>query len=282
VTSTADQPGTTGTDEPGDRRFDEPGDDARVEAALRSLPNRRDVAHLLDQAGSGCPVMLDLAGFAYLNEEVGHQAGDRVLLACSQALRAVFPDGTVVARTGGDEFAVLTPGAGELDGPAMAVRAVESVVTAMEKLDTGRWTPDARCGWAAGPGPGEGLLRAAEADLVRRLTVEGDRSRLRKYALRLAALASGPMHYLDVATLVVPPVLPNFDSEPGGAAWPELEERGLVRTTTGHVAWSRPGEEQQLYELTDLGAAEGPYWLLRWRQQVRAAERFLAAASSRL
>jgi GGDEF domain-containing protein len=225
-------------------------------------------------------VLLDLAGFAYVNQDLGHRAGDRVLLACSQALREAFPEGTAVARTGGDEFAVLAPGAGLLDGPAMAVRAVESVVAAMDELDTGRWTPDARCGWAAGPGPGEGLLRTAEDDLVRRLTVEEDQPRLSRYALRLAALASGPMHWLDAATLVVPPVLPQFDSEPGGAAWPELEERGLVRLVTGGVALS-PGEEKPLYELTDLGAAEGPYWLLRWRQQVRAAERFLSAATAR-
>jgi hypothetical protein len=65
------------------------------------------------------------------------------------------------------------------------------------------------------------------------------------------------MHWLDAATLVVPSVLPDFDSEPGGAAWPELEERGLVRLVTGEVAWL-PGEEKQVYELTDLGAADGP------------------------
>jgi hypothetical protein len=181
-----------------------------------------------------------------------------------------------VARVGGDEFAIVAPGATELEAPALALIAIDTVVTAMSEVGTGRWQPDARCGWAFGPGSVRGLLQSADDDLLRRAKVERDWDSLSKTALRLASLASGPRHYLDAANLVVPPVIPWFDSEPGGAAWPDLEQAGLVREVRGSVSWSR--EPQALYALTELGVAECPYWLARWRRRTEAVSAFLATA----
>jgi diguanylate cyclase (GGDEF)-like protein/PAS domain S-box-containing protein len=54
-------------------------------------------------------VMLDLDHFKGINDRYGHAAGDAVLREFAQALRAAFRAVDVVARLGGEEFAVLLP-----------------------------------------------------------------------------------------------------------------------------------------------------------------------------
>ncbi len=59
--------------------------------------------------GMGYPSLLfmDLDNFKGLNDGHGHQAGDRVLAAVSDAIKSVLPASALVARYGGDEFAVV-------------------------------------------------------------------------------------------------------------------------------------------------------------------------------
>ena len=52
-------------------------------------------------------VILDLDGFKAVNDELGHDAGDDVLIAVARLLRAALRRGDLVARLGGDEFAVV-------------------------------------------------------------------------------------------------------------------------------------------------------------------------------
>ncbi|MGA7420482.1 MAG: sensor domain-containing diguanylate cyclase [Acidimicrobiales bacterium] len=82
--------------------------------ALTGLANRHllieHVRRMLDQTGNrGSTVSLvymDLDGFKDINDTHGHEAGDGVLLAVAQRLKAVVRPTDVVARLGGDEFVV--------------------------------------------------------------------------------------------------------------------------------------------------------------------------------
>ena len=58
-----------------------------------------------------CAMLIDLDGFKHVNDTFGHAAGDKVVSAAAQSIRAVADAyGGVVARLGGDEFGVIVPG----------------------------------------------------------------------------------------------------------------------------------------------------------------------------
>jgi diguanylate cyclase (GGDEF)-like protein len=83
--------------------------------ALTGLPNRRlffdRLSHALDLSqrhGTGIGLLfVDVDQFKSFNDRVGHDAGDRVLIAIAERLLTTARDTDTVARLGGDEFIVL-------------------------------------------------------------------------------------------------------------------------------------------------------------------------------
>jgi diguanylate cyclase (GGDEF)-like protein len=107
-------------------------DDALQQQALTDeltgLYNRRGFLALAAQqlkiaSRSARQVMLvfaDVNGLKSVNDALGHEAGDRLLVAAAGALRGTFRDSDIVARLGGDEFAALL-----VDPESSAQRIIE-------------------------------------------------------------------------------------------------------------------------------------------------------------
>ena len=85
---------------------------------LTGLYNRRGFFKRAEQelavvraAGKhGLCLFLDLDGLKALNDSAGHDAGDQLLVEAADMLRRIFRTDDVLARIGGDEFAVFVPG----------------------------------------------------------------------------------------------------------------------------------------------------------------------------
>ena len=84
--------------------------------ALTGLNNRYSmVRKIRDLTGKNktCGIVnLDLNGLKFVNDNEGHEAGDRLLIRASEVLREVFNDEDIY-RTGGDEFLVIIEGISE-------------------------------------------------------------------------------------------------------------------------------------------------------------------------
>jgi diguanylate cyclase (GGDEF)-like protein/PAS domain S-box-containing protein len=82
-------------------------------------------------------IVVDLDGLKEVNDEHGHAEGDRMLRRMAAALRGSFRKEDVVARIGGDEFAVLLPGVGS-EGLRDAIRRLLADVGRMNEVHRGR------------------------------------------------------------------------------------------------------------------------------------------------
>lgn len=76
--------------------------ESRINAAMARLGTADDPALAL--------MFIDLDGFKEINDRLGHQAGDEVLIETGARLERSVRDGDTVARLGGDEFVVLCEG----------------------------------------------------------------------------------------------------------------------------------------------------------------------------
>ncbi len=62
------------------------------------------------RAASAGLIICDVDGLKLFNDSMGHSTGDKLLQSAAAVIRSCFREGDIVARIGGDEFAVLLPG----------------------------------------------------------------------------------------------------------------------------------------------------------------------------
>jgi diguanylate cyclase (GGDEF)-like protein len=105
---------------------------------LTGLPNRRAVLRQLDDdIAAGKPLglmLLDLDGFKEVNDTLGHSAGDTLLELVALRMRESLPTDVMLARIGGDEFAILVRSDDPIDLMERA-QAVRSTLLAPAKVE---------------------------------------------------------------------------------------------------------------------------------------------------
>ena len=87
---------------------------------------QRTLERLQRERQSGAMLMLDLDHFKHINDRHGHAAGDRVLQEVSARLSQALRPHELIGRLGGEEFAVLLPGADCVTAIAVAQRLCEA------------------------------------------------------------------------------------------------------------------------------------------------------------
>ncbi|MCC6580824.1 MAG: diguanylate cyclase [Phycisphaeraceae bacterium] len=79
-------------------------------------------------------VMIDLDGFKQLNDTQGHPQGDALLVRCARVLQSVCRASDVAGRFGGDEFALVLPGADEKVACLVAQRVREGFLEEIREM----------------------------------------------------------------------------------------------------------------------------------------------------
>lgn len=81
---------------------------------LTGLLNSRSFRHDIDELYQeriirfgAAVILIDLDGFKEVNDQLGHEVGDQVLVSFAARMRAVFPTSALLSRLGGDEFAAV-------------------------------------------------------------------------------------------------------------------------------------------------------------------------------
>lgn len=126
--------------------------------ALTGMPNRSLLFERLREAVAAGPaalLQLDLDGFREINDTLGHDHGDELLVEVAARLRAAAGEHDLIARLGGDEFAVLRRG---VQSEADALELAESLVDALRAPHDVRGTTvvvDATVGIALAPEHGD-------------------------------------------------------------------------------------------------------------------------------
>jgi diguanylate cyclase (GGDEF)-like protein len=241
---------------------------------LTGLPNRALIMDRIEQllarsrrnGTAGAALYVDLDEFKNVNDTLGHQAGDRLLVAVAARLQSTLRDADTIGRMGGDEFVVLIDGTSlDADPELVASRLLEVMRQPFELEGATRpLTVHTSIGIAIGdrPSPGD-LLRDADLALYQaktggknryeifdpemligiqhRMEIEFDlRSALEAEQFRLVYQ---PIYILDDLTLVGVEALLRWDHPIRGIVSPDefipvLERTGQINEV-GHWVLSQ-------------------------------------------
>ncbi len=251
--------------------------------ALTGMPNRVGFNQLVDEAIAArragekvCVLLMDLDRFKQVNDTLGHDHGDRLLVEVGKRLAAAPVLGATVARLGGDEFAVLLPVCRDTEDAVAHASVLEHVLRRGFRLGDMQVDAPAAIGIAVCPDHGEdasALLQRADVAMyiskdsgqIETYSPERDRNsrqRLELFAELRTAIASGQLEVwyqpqADAQTRTVTAVEalvrwrhPVRGIVPPDAFIPVAEQSGLIGALTNYVltevarqwrSWTRSG-----------------------------------------
>ena len=157
---------------------------------LTGLPNRvmlaRRLAEGMEQAQADGSLLgvayLDLDGFKPVNDRLGHDAGDRLLVIASQRLTRALRPHDCVARLGGDEFVILMPGLSSAQDCKHVLNLVMQSIASPYQIGSDRVTVTASIGYTLYPqddADADTLLR--HADQAMYAAKQGGRNRFHEF-----------------------------------------------------------------------------------------------------
>ena len=162
---------------------DRKGAEAKIEFlahhdALTGLPNRFSLQSRVEQALAQTVranerlalMFIDMDRFKLINDSLGHDVGDQLLLEIARRLRNAVRSSDIVARLGGDEFVVALPGAGDDDAIARMAEKIRQELSAAYNLRARLLHSSPSIGIAIAPVHGttvETLMRNADAAMYR-------------------------------------------------------------------------------------------------------------------
>jgi diguanylate cyclase (GGDEF)-like protein len=142
---------------------------AATRDSLTGLANldtlRTYLATMLDEHSGGVVLLLDIDRFHDINDTLGHESGDAVLVEVARRLEDSTTPGSLACRVGGDQFALVIPGHSNSDLARLAALAVKSRVDGSLRLDNVAADVRLTIGMARSPEHGEDattVLRRAE------------------------------------------------------------------------------------------------------------------------
>jgi diguanylate cyclase (GGDEF)-like protein len=144
-------------------------------------------------------VVLDLDHFKTVNDAYGHAEGDKVLVAAAAKLRSSVREGDLVARLGGEEFALILPG---VDG-TRAAEAAERARAAIAEVGVGGRALSCSAGVSSFPDDALDAARLLElADGALYWAKRSGRDQSRRYDRRLAGQLSGDGQRAEIEALL--------------------------------------------------------------------------------
>ena len=158
---------------------------------LTGLPNRSLFGELLTQAITHAErgqtqfalLFLDLDNFKTINESLGHSLGDQLLIAVGKRFQGLLPEGSTMARIGGDEFNLILDRGPRLPGSDLMAQRLIDALTEPFEIDGHRVYIGASIGIALYPADGDdGETLQSNADSALAQAKAGGRGILRFFS----------------------------------------------------------------------------------------------------
>ncbi len=187
--------------------------------ALTSLPNRSLLLDRLSQAlvfatrsgGQVAVMLIDLDRFKNINDSLGHDAGDKIIMEIGRRLSSSVRAGDTIARLGGDEFVVIRPDIVQEDAVAIMAQQILEALSRPMMIQGHEFYPTGSIGISMFPkdgSDGQTLLKNADTAMYR--AKDAGRNNFQFYAHEMNSraldrlkLESGLRHALEREEFVV-------------------------------------------------------------------------------